>query len=1386
MAATSNCFENFCQRLTSSGRHSGNFEKHLVRLCGSRESAFGVLNRLEIVIANEPALTSEVDWRIRSVLRRKDDAHLNPTETRSLIAEFAISNLGNRLTEAHLKELLKRNGYELSMLAGNDSVSHRLSQANRAYINGVRSHQINDVPIQRQECDRVIELLTGGAKAVSISGTAGVGKSSVAAEVVHRLIEKGIPCLAVRVDEFSDLDRSARAIGAGLGLPESPVITLGEFAGNKPSVLCFDQIDALSIVSGRRQAAWRPFRELLEETKNYGSMRLMFACRDFDLDIDSRIKSVMDEDHGYEQVRIDPFAEEVVLNTVRAAGITRKFTPEQIQVLSIPLHLFLFLESSRTDPVDFTAAGDLFDAYWKHKSRAVRDLVGNGSAWSMAIKKLCDELSERESLSTPIFALDEFRTVVDAMASESVVTIYESNVRFFHESFFDYCFARSFLRSNIDLVDWLLAGGQHLFRRSQVRQVLAFLRGYESDYRRYTRTLDRLLGNPGIRFHIKKLVLDWLRACPDPTGDEWDVITDHVSCLGIHAENVPFNSVPWFDRLYELGQWKVWLEKDDRYPDLAIGLLRAPRVLELRSNLVAELVRPFVGKSKKWRQRLRILATSTYAHYSDEMQDLVVELVTDGTLDEAKPEIVANGDWWLTWYGLGGTSPRFAARLIGAWIDRAIERAISLRPEDPNGAMDTVAPFSQHSENLISECASKSPNEFVIELLPRLVSIDRRFPQHLSAVPRRILNPIEQLQDALFEATGELAKSDPELLDSTFDSAIQDQSVWTSALLLNAWSKNPDRYADRIAEFVLRDPERRLNIGAHVSMTDSDTFIAISRRAIASAAQTCSDRNFFELENKILHIAPGWEVKHRSIGRTELALLRALPIHRTSQLTNKRISELQRRFPDAPKYAAPESKPTSRGASWVQSPIPAHAHELMTDDQWIGAMSTYRDDEVGLVDGRVVGGALQLSRELAKRASVEPHRFSELPKKMDSSHSNLYFEAILRGLTEAKKDADRPGSVEQVHSVLTRVWQLGVQIDRQVVARAIGSLADEKMPTDLLVALREIAMFDPDPAGGQSYLDVALSDDHYAFNSARGVAGFAISQLLFADRSRWAFFEPAVKKLIVDPVQAVRPVAANCLLAVLDSERGEAFASFEELVQGPEEILKSHFVGRFLHYAIFRDYWAMRPTLVRMLTSENPQLVQTAAQLLTLAALWIPDECAEIEFVLSSGEDARVGAAKIFVDNLTNESVGAECEARLCALFSDQSPVVRQEASNCWGGLQPDEIASRGKLILAYSDSIGCEDNIGYLLHRLKSATIALPRELHCLAVRVLAAYGESASSIHNWEAGALHGLPTLMIRLHEESGDPQFRESILDVIDQMVRANVLGASEELVNQFDR
>ena len=54
---------------------------------------------------------------------------------------------------------------------------------------------------------------------------------------------------------------SSADLGQRLGLPASPAIVLGEMAAGGRAVLCIDQLDALSFVSGRNVQG----REVLEE-----------------------------------------------------------------------------------------------------------------------------------------------------------------------------------------------------------------------------------------------------------------------------------------------------------------------------------------------------------------------------------------------------------------------------------------------------------------------------------------------------------------------------------------------------------------------------------------------------------------------------------------------------------------------------------------------------------------------------------------------------------------------------------------------------------------------------------------------------------------------------------------------------------------------------------------------------------------------------------------------------------------------------------------------------------------------------------------------------------------------------------------------------------------
>ena len=71
-------------------------------------------------------------------------------------------------------------------------------------------------------------------------------------------------------------------------------------------------------------------------------------------------------------------------------------------------------------------------------------------------------------------------------------------------------------------MEFLTASEQHLFRRAQVRQVLAYLR--DADRSRYCSELSALLADSRVRIHIKDLILATLVSVDDPDDDEWAVL----------------------------------------------------------------------------------------------------------------------------------------------------------------------------------------------------------------------------------------------------------------------------------------------------------------------------------------------------------------------------------------------------------------------------------------------------------------------------------------------------------------------------------------------------------------------------------------------------------------------------------------------------------------------------------------------------------------------------------------------------------------------------------------------------------------------------------------------------------------------------------------------
>ena len=146
---------------------------------------------------------------------------------------------------------------------------------------------------------------------------------------------------------------------------------------------------------------------------------------------------------------------------------------------------------------------------------------------------------------------------------------------------------------------------------------------------------------------------------------------------------------------------------------------------------------------------------------SAKMQQLLIDLVTDGTLDAPAPPGSFDRDIWTVLYGLSTEAPEFTARVVGAWFDRQVGRAAEQGSDDPFADDLGSAAQGQSSEHVIEESGKGAPREFAQELFPRLVRLEQRKPQQQTLAPGILGGPDRQIREVLIQAMSELARRDP-------------------------------------------------------------------------------------------------------------------------------------------------------------------------------------------------------------------------------------------------------------------------------------------------------------------------------------------------------------------------------------------------------------------------------------------------------------------------------------------------------------------------------------------------------------------------------------------------------------------------------------------------
>ena len=1101
---------------------------------------FAWLRRCEFRTESEQTMDETIAMYGSHLLRGDADLYAS-------LSNYLFTNLNTLITTEAVREWIREGSpFTFRPATLDPTLREAITAANRRYLESYTPFGFGAARqrIDRVEAEAVVEHLQAadGPTLILLTGKAGSGKSGVVRAVMDGLETQAIPHLAFRTDRYLSC-RTRNDMGSVLlNRDESPVSALANLAQDGRAVLIIDQLDAVSETSGRTGAVKDTLFELVRETHHYEDVRCLLVCRDFDLENDPQYRG-QEQERKAVRVQVQPLSwEHEVMPVLEQAGVVaERLTARQRDLLALPLNLTVFLEIN--DPTfSFTTGTALMQKLFEKKAYALRRDRQVGWSVQAPLSAMAEWMSDQQELSCPDYVLGQFDGAKDWLASEGLIVVGQNRLAFFHESFFDFIFARTFVQSQRDISDFLTVTEQHLFRRTQIRQILALMR--DTDRPRYLETLKTVLTHPQVRFHIKHAVAQWLASLDNATQGELTVILrldDDGAEFPVLMRRALFGSESWFDLLNASDELSRMLTTGME-PRRQALLRWMCDILDKRPRPVAALLRAWwAGDSGRTDQLVRwfgsvrqmpmehtltallheVIRSAPAELFSEDKWKRIVRLLP--SLSEAAPEITSTilrtllAQWFAHYPGThlfthSGTRE----------ID--ISYLVSLADQAPTVFLDGMIPALVESVRIALNMRSSGDSLYVL------------YKTNIERGPSALFSLYRDALRALAETSPPEAESRLDQLDPTLHKVLLHLHLETIRV-------NPTALGHRFATLL----DARYLFSAGLEEAEWKSFADAARGVVEAQClpvQTIEDKVFrhhpeqkqarellslYDIEEQGETRARILAVLERS-GHIEWCVLKTIGHDLLSSRGKKRLAELERKFAD-------KELPTPRvyQATFVDSPIPSNVTCKMTDEQWLSAINTYQADH-GLPQirrGRRVGGALELARELEGLAKSDPGRFARLFLRLPESVDPVYGQFILQGLAAAEQvdEAATIAALRAAHAHQKRPF--GLQIV-SLVKRHPGCAQDD----DIFRALLWYA--EHGEAGGtlktrhdERSEDFPSIDDlihtktslvNCGINAARGATWEVLGQLVQSQPHRttaiWTLVEDRVGKEPSAPVRA--------------------------------------------------------------------------------------------------------------------------------------------------------------------------------------------------------------------------------------------------------------------------
>jgi len=1303
------------------------------------------------------------------------------------------------------------------------TIQQRLNDETRAYLQTYTPFGAGGEKISRGQTDTLVDelLKSDGPELVLLTGVAGSGKSGIVRRAIGQLRELNVPHLAFRVDQYLSCG-TREELGKKLtGREESPVSTLKGTFLTTPSILFIDQVDAVSEVSGRDGQVKEVIFRLITDAHNFGGVRIVVVCRTFDLDSDPRLKSLKKANRTKQiDVPLLDWKADVEPLLKNKGVDSSSLNEPQSQLLRLPINLAVFLEID--DPeFSFHSLSNLHEKLIEKKQRTITK--ERKPPWSLVqpLTAMCDWMSQRQRLNAPISVLDAYPNAVDILTSEGMIISSRGQVNFFHESFFDHIYARAFVNHDQSLVDLLTATEQHLFRRTQVRQILEALR--QNDFQRYLIELSSVLSNNDIRFHIKTAICQWLNSVEKSSEQEFEIISRFDKQSGNFHQffrNAVLSTHAWFDLLNEKSWIRKQIDGDDKE--------RAETVLWWLSNIagerpaeVASLLRSWSGGDTERAERLlNWFGFVRRGKLDDDLLQLCEDVIKshpNGLFqDRGRNRIM------ILLRTLGEKSPERCGRILHslfeAWF--ALNPGRNLFEHDELKAIDT------HS---LAKIAEKAPLTFLQGTTDAIVrSIDmvvadgktggswynfnyRTYSGHrfvfdeFLGMYRSALKKV--IQEAPETAIIYLKKLDPhkhQCLMHLHLEAIQANptdfgnrlpTLVTNELVFDAGWHGADwlSFAHACHEALphLNSGEKKV---VEQAILDHTPEIDLAIRVLRKINQKGETETFWTKKSVIHDL-------NRS-GYKQWCIFETIGEELLSTVTQSRLYALRRKFPKA-KIAEPKHME----AHFVGSPIKQVQCDRMKDSHWLSAIKRY-DTEEDRRRGQNFfdGGARELAGELQAATKKDPARFSDLSLRIPDTAHTSYIEHILWGLAETKAPSDESltQAVKRAHQHPDKPF--GSDIARLVERHPYIAADSEMLEILIWYALNgeanesidsEEQNIDRETITIDTLIQRGGSLHIRGINGTRGRAWEALGSVLWqvpeAESRAWEAIEIALEK---ETLLSIRCCMMKPLTPLFNMNKERFSDSIRRLIILPDGApyqydalrLSSLITHTGIHLFRFIFHWLpeLADELVTKLLQSRDETKELIGAWLVFCESFRNDAYVDkAEKLASVSVDHRRLLADVTADAIKWAENRHRAEALLKKFFFDEDKQVRRKAANAFRNVQAGEVELYRDLATVFLKSSAFPDNGFSVLHMLEDATCDVLDLVIEATQQVITDITERGDQ-HGRRGTDVHQLQDLLKREYTSSeSNAEARKKILDLIDLMLSREIYGV-DSIVTAHDR